>query len=119
MRTILSSLFDNIVSLKAVSLGSDQPRGGIQRKHDPDSNHRFCRRSILFACVSTGKEANVYHSTDGKHKPLSADVEAIKISKNKENIASFSSSSSKAPIDSSTVSEYAVKVYKTSIMQFS
>jgi len=78
---------------------------------------------LIDGCLSTGKEANVYYAKAGRiaqaaaaasasPAPTAASGAASTSTTNTSNIATF------APLLSPTITEYAIKIYKTSILVF-
>ncbi|KAL3761386.1 hypothetical protein ACHAW5_004999 [Stephanodiscus triporus] len=71
---------------------------------------------LIDGCLSTGKEANVYYARAGKATASAAPVGAGSASggvvHNNRNIATF------APLLAPHITEYAIKIYKTSILVF-
>ena len=74
---------------------------------------------LIDGCLSTGKEANVYYAKAGRSGGASAGGEETLASTapstataGGSNVATF------APLLSASVSEYAIKIYKTSILVF-
>lgn len=63
---------------------------------------------LIDGCLSTGKEANVYYAKAGRSK------KAQKSSKSKQQHVSGPA----LPIEAENITEYAIKIYKTSILVF-
>jgi RIO kinase 1 len=61
-------------------------------------------------CLSTGKEANVYYAKAGKQKPTAAESMTSE--------AKSTSTDNTAEPEERVVTEYAIKIYKTSILVF-
>lgn len=72
---------------------------------------------LIDGCLSTGKEANVYYAKAGKTTnaaatPSSTSGSNICSNSNNNNVSTF------APLLSPNITEYAIKIYKTSILVF-
>ena len=74
---------------------------------------------LIDGCLSTGKEANVYYAKAGRIALAAgnsgsgaADSATVTNTSNNNNVATF------APLLSPTITEYAIKIYKTSILVF-
>ena len=71
---------------------------------------------LIDGCLSTGKEANVYYAKAGKTTTAatlsSSSGSSISSNSNNNNVSTF------APLLSPNITEYAIKIYKTSILVF-
>ena len=71
---------------------------------------------LIDGCLSTGKEANVYYAKAGKTTTAatlsSSSGSSISSFSNNNNVSTF------APLLSPNITEYAIKIYKTSILVF-
>ena len=65
---------------------------------------------LIDGCLSTGKEANVYYAKAGKTTTNLPVIDAT--TRNNNNVSTF------APLLSPNITEYAIKIYKTSILVF-